>query len=221
MAQYLSMDNLRVYDENIKKVILNIGLSYKGTATARPADMSTVNNGDMWDFNIPAIPETSVGAGDGVPAVKGFEFWDKATSTWVPLSDATLAERVNALETQVGKDKTVDTITVDGVDYEDLTDIVNLLTSNVDTKGSILEAIYSTAADGFYEEKEVLIADASGVNPGEAGYVETKGKKKVSIKEAIELPEGQDVSCVICLGYPNEDPVAPKRKAVDDLVSFK
>lgn len=186
MAQYVSLDNLKTYDENIKKVIVNAGLSYKGTATARPADMTKVNNGDMWNFDIPEVPESGVGVGDGVPAVKGFEFWDKATNAWVPLSDATLAERVEALETQVGKDKTVNKVTVDSTDYEDLVDIVNLLTSDVTTEGSILESIYSEAANGLFEEKEVLIADTNGVNPGEAGYIETKETKKVSIKEAIE-----------------------------------
>lgn len=42
-----------------------------------------------------------------------------------------------------------------------------------------------------------------------------------STKEAIELPDNQDISCVICLGYADEEPVAPKRKAVEDLVTFK
>lgn len=42
-----------------------------------------------------------------------------------------------------------------------------------------------------------------------------------SIKEVIELPENQDISCVICLGHKAEDPQAPKRKAVEDLVTYK
>ena len=186
MAQYVSLDNLKLYDENIKKVIVNAGLTYKGTAVARPADMTKVNDGDMWDFNIPEIAESAPGVGDGTSAVKGFEFWNKTTNAWVPLSDATLTDRVNALEKQVGKDKTVNKITVDSTDYEDLIDIVNLLTSNVTTEGSILESIYSEAANGIYEEKEVLIDDINGVKPGEIGYIETKGIKKISIKEAIK-----------------------------------
>ena len=42
-----------------------------------------------------------------------------------------------------------------------------------------------------------------------------------STKDAIELPDNQDISCVICLGHPAESPVAPKRKPVEDLVTFK
>lgn len=42
-----------------------------------------------------------------------------------------------------------------------------------------------------------------------------------STKEAIDLPENQDISCVICLGYAAEEPVAPKRKPVEDLVIYK
>ena len=42
-----------------------------------------------------------------------------------------------------------------------------------------------------------------------------------TVKEAIELPDNQDISCIICLGHKAEDPVAPKRKAVEDLVIYK
>ena len=42
-----------------------------------------------------------------------------------------------------------------------------------------------------------------------------------SVKDAIELPENQDISCVICLGHAAEEPQAPKRKAVEDLVVYK
>lgn len=43
-------------------------------------------------------------------------------------------------------------------------------------------------------------------------------EKKVA--EAIGLPEGQTVSCLIPMGYPAETPNAPARKSVDDLVRF-
>lgn len=42
-----------------------------------------------------------------------------------------------------------------------------------------------------------------------------------TVKEAIELPDTQDISCIICLGHPAEEPIAPKRKPVEDLVTFK
>lgn len=42
-----------------------------------------------------------------------------------------------------------------------------------------------------------------------------------SIADEINLPEGQAISCVIALGYPAENPTAPKRKEVSDLVSYR
>ena len=36
-----------------------------------------------------------------------------------------------------------------------------------------------------------------------------------------DLPENQKVSCVIGLGYPDERPAAPKRKSVEDLLTYK
>ena len=42
-----------------------------------------------------------------------------------------------------------------------------------------------------------------------------------TVKEAIELPENQDISCIICLDHAAEEPQAPKRKAVEDLVIYK
>lgn len=41
-----------------------------------------------------------------------------------------------------------------------------------------------------------------------------------TIKEAINLPDTQDISCIIALGYPAANPEAPKRKDVSDLLSF-
>ncbi|NLL78654.1 MAG: nitroreductase [Clostridiales bacterium] len=37
----------------------------------------------------------------------------------------------------------------------------------------------------------------------------------------LELPEDRDVIALIPIGYPDEDPAAPKRKPVEDLLSFK
>ncbi len=41
------------------------------------------------------------------------------------------------------------------------------------------------------------------------------------IEELLELPEDRELVALIPIGYPAEEPVAPKRKAVDDLLSFK
>ena len=43
----------------------------------------------------------------------------------------------------------------------------------------------------------------------------------VKLAELLELPEGMGVSCLMPLGYPAEEPAAPKRKEVADLLSVK
>jgi nitroreductase len=40
------------------------------------------------------------------------------------------------------------------------------------------------------------------------------------VAEIINLDEGQKVSALIAIGYPDESPAAPKRKTVDDLLKF-
>lgn len=37
----------------------------------------------------------------------------------------------------------------------------------------------------------------------------------------LELPENQEVAVLIPVGIPDEEPVAPRRKAVADLLTFK
>ncbi|MDO5491744.1 MAG: nitroreductase family protein, partial [Bacillota bacterium] len=44
---------------------------------------------------------------------------------------------------------------------------------------------------------------------------------EAEVTEILKLPEGQIVSCLIALGYPAVGPDAPKRKDVDELLSFR
>lgn len=41
------------------------------------------------------------------------------------------------------------------------------------------------------------------------------------LAELLELPEGMGVACLMPLGYPAEEPAAPKRKDAADLLSVK
>lgn len=41
------------------------------------------------------------------------------------------------------------------------------------------------------------------------------------IEELLELPEDRELVALIPIGYPAEEPVAPKRKTVDDILLFK
>ncbi len=40
------------------------------------------------------------------------------------------------------------------------------------------------------------------------------------VAEMIEMPEEREIVALIALGYPNEEPQAPKRKTVDDLLAI-
>ncbi|MCQ4636918.1 nitroreductase family protein [Anaerovorax odorimutans] len=40
------------------------------------------------------------------------------------------------------------------------------------------------------------------------------------VSEVVEIPEGQKVAALIAIGYPDEDPKAPRRKSVSDLVTY-
>ncbi len=41
-----------------------------------------------------------------------------------------------------------------------------------------------------------------------------------TVGSLLELPEDRELAALIALGYPNEEPIAPKRKTVDDLLSI-
>ena len=43
---------------------------------------------------------------------------------------------------------------------------------------------------------------------------------EAAVAEAVGLPEGQIASCLIALGYADQDPSAPKRKEVDELLTI-
>ena len=39
--------------------------------------------------------------------------------------------------------------------------------------------------------------------------------------QLLEIPETQELVALICIGYPAENPAAPKRKTVSDLLTYK
>lgn len=41
------------------------------------------------------------------------------------------------------------------------------------------------------------------------------------LEQLVELPEGMGVACLMPLGYPAEEPSAPKRKEVAELLTIK
>ena len=53
------------------------------------------------------------------------------------------------------------------------------------------------------------------------GTVITGNFDEEKITRLLNLPENQKVGCVIGLGYPDEEPATPKRKSVEDLLTYK
>lgn len=41
------------------------------------------------------------------------------------------------------------------------------------------------------------------------------------VSELLEIPEGQEIVALIALGSPDTEPIAPKRKATEDLLTYK
>jgi len=68
---------------------------------------------------------------------------------------------------------------------------------------------------GIATQTFCLVANEKGLGTCIMGiFDETK------IAEAISLPEGQKVGAVVAIGYPAEEPQAPARKEVEQLVQF-
>ncbi len=40
------------------------------------------------------------------------------------------------------------------------------------------------------------------------------------VGEAVSIPEGQQVAAIIAVGYPKFTPEVPKRKSVEELISY-
>lgn len=42
----------------------------------------------------------------------------------------------------------------------------------------------------------------------------------MGITDLLHIPEDQELAALIAIGYPDIDPDAPKRKSVDDLLTY-
>jgi len=69
---------------------------------------------------------------------------------------------------------------------------------------------------GIASQTFCLAAHEAGLGTVIMGLFDEEDAAKV-----ISLPEGQKLAALIAIGYPAESPVAPKRKTVDDLLSFR
>ena len=78
------------------------------------------------------------------------------------------------------------------------------------------EAGFEMFDAGIAAQTFCLAAWERGVGTVITGYFDEE-----KITRLLNLPENQKVSCVIGLGYPDEEPAAPKRKSVEDLLTYK
>lgn len=69
---------------------------------------------------------------------------------------------------------------------------------------------------GVAAQTLALAAHEKGLGSVILGIFEEK-----KLAELLELPEGQKVACLIPLGYPAEQPEAPRRKEVADLLTIR
>ena len=68
---------------------------------------------------------------------------------------------------------------------------------------------------GIATEAFCLAAHEKGLGTVIMGIFE-----EAKVVEALSIPETQEVAALLAVGYPDETPVAPKRKDVTDLLSF-
>ena len=78
------------------------------------------------------------------------------------------------------------------------------------------EAGFEMFDAGIAAQTFCLAAWERGVGTVITGYFD-----EAKIIDLLHIPENQKVGCVIGLGYPDEEPAAPKRKSVEDLLTYK
>ena len=78
------------------------------------------------------------------------------------------------------------------------------------------EAGFEMFDAGIAAQTFCLAAWERGVGTVITGYFDEE-----KITRLLNLPENQKVGCVIGFGYPDEEPAAPKRKSVEDLLTYK
>ena len=78
------------------------------------------------------------------------------------------------------------------------------------------EAGFEMFDAGVAAQTFCLAAWERGVGTVITGYFDEE-----KIIELLKLPEDRKIGCVIGLGYPDEEPAAPKRKSVSDLLTYQ
>ncbi|MCQ2541211.1 MAG: nitroreductase family protein [Lachnospiraceae bacterium] len=126
---------------------------------------------------------------------------------------------------------------------KDLKDKVGACTSQYPHNGEIMASAPALVAVTFIKNRSGFERDGSYTNDREWGWqmfdtgvasqtfclaCHEHGLGSVimgifdreKIEKLLELPEDRELVCLIPIGYPDEEPVAPKRKSVDDLLTI-
>ena len=69
---------------------------------------------------------------------------------------------------------------------------------------------------GIASQSFCLAAHVAGIGSVVLGIFD-----EIKVSSLLELPDTMETVALIPVGYPDETPVAPKRKTVDELLSFK
>ncbi len=69
---------------------------------------------------------------------------------------------------------------------------------------------------GIAAQTFCLAAYKRGIGTVITGYFDEE-----RISEFLDLPDNQKIGCLICMGYSDEKPNTPKRKAVSELLTYK
>ena len=99
-----------------------------------------------------------------------------------------------------------------------------LVTTVTKRSGYERDGSFSTSLEGHWESFDAGIATQSLCL---AAHSEGLGTVIMGIYDnektvaAVGVPEGQMVSAMVAIGYPDEEPAMPKRKTVEDLLSYK
>ena len=76
--------------------------------------------------------------------------------------------------------------------------------------------------NGIATQTLCLAANDKGLGTVIMGLCDIDKAEEINkAEEILEVPEGQKLMALVAVGYPDEEPVAPKRKTVEDLLTFR
>lgn len=99
-----------------------------------------------------------------------------------------------------------------------------LVTTITGRSGFERDGSYSTSKETHWESFDAgiatqtlcLAAHANGLGTVIMGIFD-----EAKVIEAADIPDGQQLSAIVAIGWPADEPAMPKRKSVDDLLDYR